>query len=281
MVRERPVPPPLARRLVAEAVGSMLLAALVIGSGIAATQLSPGQTGLQLVENAAATAAGLFAIILMVGPVSGGHFNPVVSGVDAAFGGLPWRDAAAYVPAQVTGCVGGAVLANLMFEEPAVSISTHHRASGAHLLAEVVATAGLVLLIFALARSGRAERAPAAVGAYIGAAYWFTSSTSFANPAISIGRMLSDTFAGIAPASVPAFVGMQVIGGTVGYALTRLLYPPPPPVPGQGPRVLPPRDRITTASNGAASDGPTSDGPTSDGPTSDGAAAGPALGVPL
>ncbi|WP_241255424.1 aquaporin, partial [Candidatus Protofrankia californiensis] len=146
-------PPPLARRLVAEAVGSMLLAALVIGSGIAAAQLSPGQSGLQLVENAAATAAGLFAIILMVGPVSGGHFNPVVSAVDAAFGGLAWRDAAAYVPVQVAGCVAGAILANVMFDASAVSISTHHRASGPHLLAEVVATAGLILLIFALVRS--------------------------------------------------------------------------------------------------------------------------------
>ncbi|WP_368861349.1 aquaporin [Frankia tisae] len=204
----------------------MLLAALVVGSGIAAVQLSPDQVGLQLVENAAATAAGLFAIILMVGPVSGAHFNPVVSLVDAAFGGLSWRDATAYLPAQVAGCVAGAVLANLMFDRSAVSIATHHRASGAHLLAEVVATAGLILLIFALARSDRAERAPAAVGAYIGAAYWFTSSTSFANPAITVGRMFSDSFAGIAPASAPAFVTVQLAGGAVGYGLVRLFYPP-------------------------------------------------------
>ncbi|MEX5634191.1 aquaporin [Parafrankia sp. FMc2] len=219
--------PPLARRLAAEAVGSLLLAALVIGSGIAAQQLSSGQPGLQLVENAAATAAGLYAIILMVGPVSGAHLNPVVTVVDAAFGGLSWRDAAAYLPAQAAGCAGGAVLANLMFDRPAVSISTHHRASGAHLLAEVVATAGLTLLIFSLVRSGRGERAPAAVGAYIGAAYWFTSSTSFANPAISVGRMFSDTFAGIAPASVPAFVAAQLVGGAVGYGLVRLFYRTP------------------------------------------------------
>ncbi len=199
----------------------------------------------------------------MVGPVSGGHFNPVVSGVDAAFGGLPWRDAAAYVPAQVTGCVGGAVLANLMFEEPAVSISTRHRASGAHLLAEVVATAGLILLIFALTRSGRGDRAPAAVGAYIGAAYWFTSSTSFANPAISVGRMLSNTFAGIAPTSVPAFVGMQAIGGMIGYGLVRLLYPPPPTAPDHATRVLSPRNQPTTASRDVASDATTSGGRTS------------------
>jgi arsenate reductase len=208
----------------AEATGSLLLAALVVGSGIAAQQLSPGEAGLELVENAAATAAGLYAIILMVGPVSGAHFNPVVTVVDAAFGGLPWREAAAYLPAQVAGCFGGAVLANLMFARSAVSISTHHRASSAHLLAEVVATAGLILLIFSLARSGRGEKAPAAVGAYIGAAYWFTSSTSFANPAISIGRMFSATFAGIAPASVPAFVAAQLVGGAVGLGLVNALY---------------------------------------------------------
>ena len=165
---------------------------MVIGSGIAAQRLSPGQTGLELLENAAATAAGLFAIILMFGPVSGGHFNPVVSFVDAAFGGLSWREAAAYLPAQVAGCIAGAVAANLMFALPAVTISAKHRATPAHFLSEVIATLGLLLVIFALARSGRSRSAPAAVGAYIGAAYWFTSSTSFANPAITIGRMFSD-----------------------------------------------------------------------------------------
>jgi glycerol uptake facilitator-like aquaporin len=165
--------------------GSAFLAAVVIGSGIAAQRLSPGQTGLQLLENSAATAVGLFAIILMFGPVSGGHFNPVVSFVDAAFGGLRWREAAAYLPAQVAGCIAGAVVANLMFALPVVTISAKHRASAAHFLSEVIATAGLLLVIFALARSGRSRSAPAAVGAYIGAAYWFTSSTSFANPAIT------------------------------------------------------------------------------------------------
>ena len=192
-------PVPLLRRLPAEFLGSAFLAAVVIGSGIAAQRLSPGQTGLELLENAAATAAGLFAIILMFGPVSGGHFNPVVSFVDAAFGGLSWRDAAAYLPAQVAGCIGGAVVANLMFALPAVSISAKHRATPAHFLSEVIATLGLLLVIFALARSGRSRSAPAAVGAYIGAAYFFTSSTSFANPAITIGRMFSDTFAGHRP----------------------------------------------------------------------------------
>jgi glycerol uptake facilitator-like aquaporin len=193
------VHPPLTRRLLAEYLGSALLAALVIGSGIAAQSLTD-DPGLQLLENAAATAAGLFAIILMFGPVSGAHFNPVVSLVDAAFGGLSWRDALAYIPTQVAGCVTGAIAANGMFALTAISISTHHRAAPAHLYSEVIATAGLVLVIFALARSGRAATAPAAVGAYIGAAYWFTSSTSFANPAISVGRIFSDTFAGIAPA---------------------------------------------------------------------------------
>jgi glycerol uptake facilitator-like aquaporin len=217
--------PGLRRRLLAEFLGSAFLAAIVIGSGIAAQRLSPNDTGLALLENAAATAAGLFAIILMFGPVSGAHFNPVVSLVDAAFGGLKWRDALSYIPAQVAGCVAGAVLANGMFAEAAISISSTHRATGAHLLAEVVATFGLLLVIFSLARTGRGATAPAAVGAYIGAAYWFTSSTSFANPAISVGRMFSDTFAGIAPASVPAFVVVQLAGGALAIVIIRTLYP--------------------------------------------------------
>jgi glycerol uptake facilitator-like aquaporin len=215
----------LGRRLLAELLGSALLGAVVIGSGIAAQRLSPGDTGLELLENAAATAAGLFAIILMFGPVSGGHFNPVVSFTDAALGGMRWRDAAAYLPAQVAGCIGGAVLANLMFAVPAVSVSVHHRASAAHLLSEVVATAGLLLVIFALARTGRERTAPAAVGAYIGAAYFFTSSTSFANPAITVGRMFSDTFAGIAPSSVAPFIAAQIAGGALALAVIRVLYP--------------------------------------------------------
>ena len=185
----------------------------------------PGDTGLQLFENAAATAAGLFAIILMFGPVSGGHFNPVVSFVDAAFGGLSWRDAAAYLPAQLAGCVGGAVVANVMFAEPVVSISTKHRASGPHFVSEVVATLGLLLVIFALARSGRSRMAPAAVGAYIGAAYFFTSSTSFANPAITVGRMFSNSFAGIAPSSAPLFIAAQVVGAGVAVLVIKALYP--------------------------------------------------------
>ena len=213
------------RRLMAEFLGSAFLAAIVIGSGIAAQQLSPGNVGLQLFENAAATAAGLYATILMFGPVSGAHFNPVVSFVDAAFSGLRWREACAYLPAQVLGCIGGAVAANLMFSKAAISISTHHRATPAHFLSEIVATFGLVVVIFSLARSGRSHSAAAAVGAYIGAAYFFTSSTSFANPAISVGRMFSNSFAGIAPSSVPSFVAAQMVGGALAAIVIKLLYP--------------------------------------------------------
>jgi glycerol uptake facilitator-like aquaporin len=213
------------RRLLAEFLGSAFLAAIVIGSGIAAQRLSPGATGLELLENAAATAAGLFAIILMFGPVSGAHFNPVVSFADAVLGGLSWRDAAAYLPVQVAGCAGGAVLANLMFARAAVSIAAKHRATPAHFLSEIVATLGLILVIFAMARSGRGRSAAAAVGAYIGAAYWFTSSTSFANPAITVGRMFSDTFAGITPSSAPAFIAAQVAGGAGAVLLIKALYP--------------------------------------------------------
>jgi glycerol uptake facilitator-like aquaporin len=219
------IQPPLARRLFAELLGSAFLAALVIGSGIAAQTLSPGDVGLELFENAAATAMGLATIILMFGPVSGGHFNPVVSLADATFGGISWRDALAYIPAQVGGCVLGALAANGMFALAAVSISAHHRATGAHLFSEAIATAGLLLVIFSLARTKRLSVAPAAVGAYIGAAYFFTSSASFANPAISVGRMFSNTFAGIAPASVPSFVLAQLLGGACAILAIRVLYP--------------------------------------------------------
>ncbi len=217
----------LRRRLLAELLGSAFLAAVVIGSGIAAQRLSPGQTGLELLENAAATAAGLYAIILMFGPVSGGQFNPVVSLADAALGGLSWRDAAAYITAQTAGCITGAIAANLMFARAAVSISDQDRLTAAHFLSEIIATLGLALVIFALARTGRTRTAPAAVGAYIGAAYFFTSSASFANPAITIGRVFSDSFAGIAPASVPGFIAAQLVGGGLAVALIAVLYPQP------------------------------------------------------
>jgi arsenate reductase len=217
--------PPLARRLLAELLGSAFLAALVIGSGIAAQTLSPNDVGLQLFENAAATAAGLFTIILMFGPVSGGHFNPVVSLADASFGGIGWRDALAYIPVQVAGCILGAITANAMFSLAAISISTHHRASPAHLFSEAIATAGLLLVIFSLARTKRAHTIPAAVGAYIGAAYFFTSSASFANPAITVARSFTNTFAGIAPVSVPGYVAAQILGGACALLLIRALYP--------------------------------------------------------
>jgi arsenate reductase len=213
------------RRLAAEYLGSAFLAAIVVGSGIAAQQLSPGNDGLELLQNAIVTGAGLFAVILIFGALSGAHFNPVVSFVDAVFGGISWRDAAAYLPAQVAGCVTGAIVANIMFSLRTVSISTHHRATGPHLLSEAIATLGLVLVIFALARSGKTAYTPAAVGAYITAAYFFTSSTSFANPAITIGRMFSNTFAGIAPSSAPWFIGAQIVGGIAAVGLIFLLYP--------------------------------------------------------
>jgi len=216
---------PLPRRVLAEFLGSAFLAATVIGSGIAAARLSPGDTGLQLLENATATATGLFTFILMFGPISGAHFNPVVSLVDVALGGRRPRDLLAYIPAQVAGCIVGAIVANAMFGLAAISISTTHRASTPHLFAEVVATLGLLLVIFSLARTHRGSLTPAAVGAYIGAAYFFTSSTSFANPAIDVGRMFSDTFAGVAPASVPAFVVVQPLGGLAALGLIAVLYP--------------------------------------------------------
>ncbi|MBM2621510.1 aquaporin [Actinoplanes sp. LDG1-06] len=220
----------LARRASAEFTGTALLVAAVVGSGIAATRLSPHQVGLQLLENAVATALALTALILTFGPVSGAHFNPVVSAVDWWLGrpartGLTGRDLLAYTLAQTAGAVGGAILANLMFGLPAISVATTARSSSNLWLAETVATGGLVLLIVALARSGRAVTAPAAVGAYIGAAYWWTSSTSFANPAVTIGRMFSDTFAGIAPASTPAFLAAQLAGGLLAGAAIAWWYP--------------------------------------------------------
>lgn len=219
----------LARRLLAEFLGTGLLVAVVVGSGIAAQQLSPNDVGLELLENSMATVFGLAALILMFGPVSGAHFNPVVSIADWALGrrrgaGLTLPDVGAYALAQVAGGICGSVLANVMFGV-GQHISTKHRASGGHLVGEIVATAALVALIFALVRSDRGAIAAPAVGAYIGAAYWFTSSTSFANPAVTIGRIFSDTFAGIAPGSVLAFIGMQLIGLIVGVAITLALYP--------------------------------------------------------
>jgi len=219
-----------ARRLLAEFVGSALLVTVVVGSGIAAAQLSPNDEGLQLLENSTATVLGLAVLILMFGPVSGAHFNPVVTGADWLLGrrsrtGIPGGDALAYVGVQLLGAVSGAWLANAMFDRRVFEIATKDRVTPGHLLGEVVATAGLVVLVFALARTGRAGLSAAAVGAYIGAAYWFTSSTSFANPAVTVGRMFSDSFAGIAPGSAPAFISAQIVGALIGLALTRVLYP--------------------------------------------------------
>lgn len=222
----------LLRRLAAELIGTGLLVTAVVGSGIAASRLSPQDVGLQLLENALATGFALVVLILVFGPVSGAHLNPVVSAADWLLGrrdrsGLPGREVPAYAVAQVAGAIAGAMLADVMFGLPAVSWSTTVRSGAGLVLGEIVATAGLVLLIFALVRSGRATLAPAAVGVYIAAAYWFTSSTSFANPAVTIGRAFTDTFAGIAPGSVPAFVAAQVVGAAVGVAAVVAFYPRP------------------------------------------------------
>ena len=216
---------PLARRLLAEFIGCLFLAAAVVGSGIAAQTLSPHDVGLQLTENAIATSLALFVVIVVLAPISGAHLNPIISAVDAALGRRPWREVPGYAAAQLAGCAAGVLLANLMFGHPLVSISTTARSSPAHWLAEVVATGGLVLVVFVLARSGRERLAPAAVAAYIGAAYLFTSSTSFANPAITAARILSNTFAGIDPASAIGFVLAQLVGGAAGLLLVRALVP--------------------------------------------------------
>lgn len=215
----------LARRLGAEFVGTALLLIAVVGSGIAAQRLSPNDIGLELLENSIATGAALAAIILAVGPVSGAHLNPVVSLADRLLGGLTWRETVAYWVAQVAGGAVGTVVANLMFSLAPVTISTKMRSGPGLWLAEVVATFGLLLVVFGVVRSGRAGLAPFAVGAYIAAAYWFTASTSFANPAVTLARTLTDTFAGIAPASVVPFIAAQLIGALAATALARWFYP--------------------------------------------------------
>jgi glycerol uptake facilitator-like aquaporin len=197
----------------------------VVGSGIAAQRLSPGNVGLQLFENSSATAGALVAIILALGPVSGAHLNPVVTLADRLFGGLSWRAAGTYWAAQVLGAIGGTVVANLMFSLPAVEVSTKVRSGGGLWLGEVVATFGLLLVIFGVVRSGRTTAVPFAVAAYIAGAYWFTSSTSFANPAVTLARTLSDTFAGISPGSAPAFIAAQLVGAGLAIVTVRALYP--------------------------------------------------------
>jgi glycerol uptake facilitator-like aquaporin len=222
-------PPGLARRLTAEAVGTGFLVAAVVGSGIAAQRLSPNDVGLQLIENSFATGAALVALILAFGSVSGAHFNPVVTLADRTLGGMASGEAGAYVGAQITGGCVGAIVANLMFDLPAIDWSTHERAGGGLWFGEAVATFGLVLVILGVARStsatSRAALAAVAVGGYIAAAYWFTSSTSFANPAVTLARTLTDTFSGIAPASLPAFVAAQLAGGIAAVGLAMFLWP--------------------------------------------------------
>ncbi len=215
----------LSRRLAAEALGTGLLIVAVVGSGIAASRLSADDLGLQLLENAVATAAALVGLILMFGAVSGAHFNPAVTLLDRLLGTTSTRDTVLYIVAQVVGGCLGTVLANLMFELPAIDLSTRDRSSGAFWLSEVVATATLLLLIQGCVRSGRASVVPFAVGSWIGGAYWFTSSTSFANPAVTVARTLSDTFAGIAPSSAPMFIVMQLVGTGIALGLVRLFYP--------------------------------------------------------
>ena len=212
------------RKAAAELIGSALLAATVVGSGIAAQTLSPGDTGLQLLENALVTGAVLVALILALGPVSAA-FNPMVTLAERALGAVTTAQAALFVAAQVAGCCLGVIGANLMFDLPAVDVSGHSRDGGGLWLGEVVATFGLLVVIFGVVRSGRAGHVAYAVGGYITAAYWFTSSTSFANPAITVGRTLSDTFAGIAPGSAPMFIVMQLVGGALGLAAVLVLYP--------------------------------------------------------
>ena len=216
---------PLWRRAAAELLGAGLLVTVVVGSGIAASRLSPGDVGLQLLENSIATALGLTVLILIFQPVSGAHLNPVVTLADRALGARHGGgEIAVYAGAPIVGGIGGALLANLMFAVPA-ALSVTDRAAPGQVLGEVVATAGLILTIFALARTGRTALVAPAVGAYIGAAYWFTSSTSFANPAVTIGRIFTDTFAGIAPTSAVWFVAAQLVGAAVGAVLVLLLVP--------------------------------------------------------
>ena len=213
---------PLPRRLMAEAIGSVLLAATVVGSGIMAERLAQGNVAVALLANTAATVAVLAALIALLAPVSGAHFNPVVSAVEALRGRLPGREALAYTVAQVAGCCVGALLAHLMFELPALQASTHVRTGGAQWLSESVATFGLLLVVLGHRRS---EDVPWMVAAWIGAAYWFTASTSFANPAITIARSLTDTFSGIRPSDVPGFIAAQALGALVALGAAKALWP--------------------------------------------------------
>ena len=218
------MPSPRARSLVAEGLGTALLLAAVVGSGIMGERLSGGNVALALLANTAATGAALVALILTFGPISGAHFNPVVTLSEAWRGGFQWSEVAGYVSVQVGGALLGVAVAHLMFEEPLYSLSRHARQGPAQLLSEFVATFGLVTVIASCARH-RASAVPFAVGAYIAAAYWFTASTSFANPAVTLARAVSDTFVGIRPADAPGFIAAQVLGGTAGTLVVHWLVP--------------------------------------------------------
>lgn len=212
------------QKLVAEFLGTMLLLAAVVGSGIMGERLTAGNAAVALLANSLATGAALVALILMFGPISGAHFNPVVTLALAWHGGFPWRRSAPYIFAQIAGAFAGVALAHVMFGLPVVEVSTHARAGWGQFLGEVVATTGLLLLIFSCVRH-REETIPFAVGAYITAAYWFTSSTSFANPAVTLARAMTNTFAGIAPGSVPHFVVAQLLAVPLALVLVRMLMP--------------------------------------------------------
>jgi glycerol uptake facilitator-like aquaporin len=242
---------PLSRRLLAELLGSLLLAATVVGSGIMAERLAGGNVAVALLANTGATMAVLATLIALLGPLSGAHFNPAVSLVDALRGRLPWTDMAAYSIVQVAGCCAGALLAHAMFELPIVQSSAHIRTGASQWLAESVATLGLLLVVLGHRRS---EDVPWMVSAWIGAAYWFTASTSFANPAITIARSLSDTFSGIRPVDVPGFVVAQLVGALVALVLARFLFAQPD-ASGRVRESVPPRTAETNTANPAARTG--------------------------
>lgn len=217
----------LEKRVAAEAIGTALLLSAVVGSGIMGARLSGGNVGIALLANTIATGASLVALILAFGPISGAHFNPAVTLADASQGGLAWREAPAYIGTQVLGAVAGVLAAHLMFAEPLLQVSTHVRSGGAQMFSEFVATFGLLSVIWSCART-RAEAVPFAVGLYITGAYWFTASTSFANPAVTMARTLTDTFAGIRPADVAGFIGVQLAGAFAATVLFRWFMPAPP-----------------------------------------------------
>lgn len=222
------------RRLLAEFTGTALLVAVVVGSGIAATRLT-GDGALRLLANSLATALGLAVLILIFSPAGGAHFNPLVTIADWILGrGSTLTETAGVAACQILGAIGGAALADIMFAVPVLSVSRHHRDGLPLLVSETVATAGLLLLIVTLTRTGRTQHAAWSVGAWIGAAYWFTASTSFANPAVTIGRMLTNSYAGIAPASAPAFIAAQITGAAIGTGLAVVIHPAPAPAPALG-----------------------------------------------